>query len=98
MENLQRSLGNDNGHLYVWDANNLDELYRNESSHKGAIHDMQVKNSLLPFYYQLFYHNIHLIFEDYNSLFNFCSFFIPKKLKTRFSSALKRSNTFGDGL
>jgi len=34
--------GNDNGHLYVWDANNLDELYRNESSHKGAIHDMQL--------------------------------------------------------
>ena len=34
--------GNDNGHLYVWDANNLDELYRNESAHKNAINDMQV--------------------------------------------------------
>ena len=46
MEHLQHHLGNDNGHLYVWDANNLDELYRNESSHKGAIHDMQVKTVL----------------------------------------------------
>jgi len=34
--------GNDNGHLYVWDANNLDELYRNESAHKNAINDMQL--------------------------------------------------------
>ena len=34
--------GNDNGHLYCWDANNLDELYRNDVAHKGVINDMQV--------------------------------------------------------
>ena len=36
--------GNDNGHLYVWDANNLDELYRNTSAHKQVINDMQVRH------------------------------------------------------
>merc|ERR1711970_18225 len=34
--------GNDNGHLFVWDANSLEELYRNDHSHKNAIHDMQL--------------------------------------------------------
>ena len=34
--------GNDNGHLFVWDANNLDELYRNDTAHKNVINDMQV--------------------------------------------------------
>ena len=34
--------GNDNGHLYCWDANNLDILYRNDTEHKNVINDMQV--------------------------------------------------------
>ena len=34
--------GNDNGSLYVWDMNNLDELHRNESQHSKQINDMQV--------------------------------------------------------
>ena len=41
--------GNDNGHLYVWDANNLDELYRNENAHKNVINDMQVNCVRLKF-------------------------------------------------
>jgi len=34
--------GNDNGHLYCWDANNLDILYRNDTEHKNVINDMQL--------------------------------------------------------
>jgi translation initiation factor 3 subunit I len=34
--------GNDNGSLYVWDMNNLDELHRNESQHSKQINDMQL--------------------------------------------------------
>ena len=34
--------GNDNGGLYVWDVNSLEELHRNESAHDKQINDMQV--------------------------------------------------------
>lgn len=34
--------GNDNGNLYVWDKNNLDMLYKNETGHSGQINDMQL--------------------------------------------------------
>ena len=41
--------GNDNGHLYCWDANNLDILYRNDTEHKNVINDMQV---CIPLYFR----------------------------------------------
>jgi len=34
--------GNDNGGLYVWDVNSLEELHRNESAHDKQINDMQL--------------------------------------------------------